>query len=136
MFNENHESFQDIDFTIWGRENKPARLPSKPRPAGSEPAEKRRKLSPEQRAAAQLKAAVHAPGSVATDVAAPPVFYVKFNFRRPKRKRQDSEVSVDLQELEGESCTPSPSSSPSSTPSKTRACEQDFSSPGEEDIIK
>jgi hypothetical protein len=110
--------FQDIDFSVWGRENKPARLPNKPRPAGSsEPAaaKKRRKLSPEKRSAQEVKTA--AGDDPPSGVAASPVFYVKFNFRRPKRKRQDSVVSVELQDLESQDATPSPSPSPSPTPS-------------------
>jgi hypothetical protein len=117
--------FQDIDFSVWGRENKPARLPNKPRPTGSEPAavKKRRKLSPEKRSAQEVNTDAAGGGDPPSGgVAASPVFYVKFNFRRPKRKRQDSVVSVELQDVESQdaSPTPSPSASPSPSPSPSK----------------
>jgi hypothetical protein len=111
--------FQDIDFSVWGRENKPARLPNKPRPAGSEPSavKKRRKLSPEKRSAEEVKTDAAGGDPPSGGVAASPVFYVKFNFRRPKRKRQDSVVSVELQDWESQDASPSPSPSPTPSPS-------------------
>ena len=110
--------FQDIDFSVWGRENKPARLPNKPRPAGSsEPdaVKKRRKLSPEKRSTQEVETG--GDGDPPSSGVASPVFYVKFNFRRPKRKRQDSVVSVELQDLESQDASPSPSPTPSPSPS-------------------
>ena len=97
--------FQDIDFTIWGAGNKPPRVSSgKPRSSGDgqkksdHATEKRRKLLPKKRDAQELMATDN---NSPTNNASAQVVYVKFNFRRPRRRRQDSDaVSVDLSEFD------------------------------------
>lgn len=93
---------QDIDFTIWGRGVKPQRSPTKPRSAGpgsedSQPDGGRKKTKrvrlPTDNEESQLATSSAGCGEA---------FYVKFKFRPPKRSRQNSEVSVDLEE----SCCP------------------------------
>lgn len=83
-----------IDFTVWGRDNKPARVAAKPKSPGSSAIseEKRRKLLFKKAAAAASPSNELANGCSAT------VLYVKFNFRRraKPRERLDSVVSVDL----------------------------------------
>jgi hypothetical protein len=91
---KNKYIIQDIDFSVWGRDKKPVRTPSKhrsPRPAKDNGATKEhRGPAAKKRAAQQLEND--------NSTAASQLVIVKFNFRRPKRKRQNSVVSVDLED--------------------------------------